>query len=346
EDHQHADGDHDHDLVGLLGLQWQAVQRVLEEIRVGVLVGQLGQADGVHFAAVEREGNLCVAATFEAEQRLVAGPPDQAVGRQTLFAGFRVEVQPLVAIEAAQPEFRRLGDFAGQAHGVHAFHGNVGDGQQQLDDPCLVGRIGIATQQQLHVVVIGVVDALDGFADEGLDVGRVLANRRQQGFSGYLLGALDGDAVAEYRTLGPGLLPAVALGQHQAVIQRLAAVDPARGPGHPAVAICTVDADAVVVGNEAFVEADEFLVQRRYVHLQLDRLAGVGLELDLGVDIPQVIRFVFSHRNAENEDLVRGNRDAQGDEQEDQYFQMQGKRAHGYYSSASDSVMQPGLPAT
>src|SRR5690606_23952652 len=104
QDHQHADGDHDHDLVGLLGLQRQAVQRVLQEVRVGVFVGQLGQANGVHFAAVEGEGHLRVAAAFKTYQRLVAGPPDQAVARQALFAGFGVEVQPAVTVEAAQPE--------------------------------------------------------------------------------------------------------------------------------------------------------------------------------------------------------------------------------------------------
>ncbi len=101
QDHQHADRDHDHDLVGLLGLQGQAIQRVLEEVGVGVLVGQLGQADGVHFAVIEREGHLRIASAFQIDQRLVTGPPDQAVIRQALLAGAGVEEQPLVAVEAA-----------------------------------------------------------------------------------------------------------------------------------------------------------------------------------------------------------------------------------------------------
>ncbi|MNJ72962.1 hypothetical protein D3C77_696840 [compost metagenome] len=89
-----------------------------------------------------------------------------------------MEVQPFVAIEAAQPEFRRLLLFGQQAHGVHALHRYVGDGQQQLDHVGLVGRGGVAAEQQFDVVVLDVIGALDRFANERLDVGRVLADRR------------------------------------------------------------------------------------------------------------------------------------------------------------------------
>jgi hypothetical protein len=68
----------------------------------------------------------------------------------------------------------------------------MGDGQQQLDHLGFVGGRGIATEQQLDVVVIGVADALDGFADEGLDIRRVLANRREQGLGSDLSGPSTG----------------------------------------------------------------------------------------------------------------------------------------------------------
>src|SRR5690606_12595701 len=146
----------------------------------------------------------------------------------------------------------------------------------------------------------------------------------EQGFSRDLLGAFDRDAVAENWPVGLGLFTAVALGQYQAVVKRLLAGDAARRPCDTAVAVDTVDADAIVVGNEAFVEADEFLIQRRHKHLQLDRFARVGLELDLGVDIPQIIGFVFGHWDSEDEDLVGRYGNAQRDKQEDQNFQVQG----------------------
>jgi hypothetical protein len=87
---------------------------------------------------------------------------------------------------------------------VWTFSTGVGDGQQQFDDLRLVRRRRIAGQQQLDVVVVEVVDALDGFADEGLDVGRVLADRREQGFGGDFFRAFDGDAVAEGRAFDLG----------------------------------------------------------------------------------------------------------------------------------------------
>src|SRR5690606_25837806 len=97
-------------------------------------------------------------------------------------------------------------------------------GQQQVDDLGLVDCRRVAAQQQLDVVVGDIVDALDGLADEGFDVRRVLADRRQQGFGSYLLGALDRDAVTEDRPLGRRLLTAVTLGQNQAVVEGLLAV--------------------------------------------------------------------------------------------------------------------------
>ena len=170
---------------------------------------------------------------------------------------------------------------------------------------CAGGRI--AGQQQFHIVVVEVVDPLDGFADEGFDVGRVLANRREQGFGGDFFRAFHGNAVAEGRAFDLGFFAGVALGQHQAVIKGLVALGPARRPGDLAVAVDTVHGHAVVIGDEALVEADVIAAQRRHEHLDLDRVLGTGDELDLGVDVPQVVGGVFGHGNAEHEDLIGRN---------------------------------------
>src|SRR3546814_10014508 len=91
----------------------------------------------------------------------------------------------------------------------------------------------------------------------------MLTNRRKQRFGSDLLGAFHRKTVAEDRPGGLGLLTAVALGEHEAVIERLVSARTARRPGDAAVAVGPVDADAVVVGYEAFVEADESLIQWR-----------------------------------------------------------------------------------
>ena len=213
------------------------------------------------------------------------------------------------------------------------FHWNVGNRQQQLDDLCLVRSRRITRQQQFHVVIIGIADALDGFADKGFDIGRVLADRCKQGFGGDFFRAFHGDAVAEHRAFDLGLVARVALGQHQAVVQGLLATDPACRPGDLAVAVNPVDAHPVVVGDKALVEADVVAVKRRHEHLDLDRVFGAGDELDLGVDIPQVVRGVFGHRNAEDENLIGRNRNAQHHKDGDQDFQVKGKSAHFNYSA-------------
>ncbi|MCY1537280.1 hypothetical protein D9M68_727690 [compost metagenome] len=141
------------------------------------------------------------------------------------------------------------------------------------------------------------------------------------------------------------MLTAVAFGQYQAVIECLLAAGTAGGPGDFAVTVSAVDAHAVVVRDEALVEADVILGQRRYEHLQFDRLARVGLELDSGIDIPQVVRFIFGHRDAKNENLVGRNQNAQAHQERNQDFQMQVKRAHGNYSPGFASVAQSGFPA-
>ncbi|MNZ41697.1 hypothetical protein D3C78_592520 [compost metagenome] len=345
QDHQHADRDHDHDLVGLLGLQRQAVERVFEEARIGRGVGLLGQADGVQLAGVEGEADLRLLAAVDLDQFAVTQPPDQAVARQALLAIVGVEVQPVLAIETAQPQLGALGLVGDQADGVDPLQRHVGDGQQQIDHPGAIGDRGVAGQQQLDVVVIEVVDALDGLADEGLDVGRMLADGRQQGLGGDLLGAGDRQALAVDRPFIQGLFRGKALGQHHAVVKSLRAAGAAGGPGHAAVAVDIIDADAVVVGDEALVETDEVLNQRRYEHLHLDRIARVGLEVDLGVDVPDVVGFRLGDRDAENENLVGGDRHAQTHQYGDEDFQVQSEGAHRGYSSECAALEQPGLPA-
>lgn len=95
----------------------------------------------------------------------------------------------------------------------------------------------VAAEQQFDVVAVFVVDPLDGLADEGFDVGRVLANRGQQGFGGNLLGAFNRQAVAEDRPLFLGLLAAVALGQHRAGNRVCLPLASAGRPGHLAVTL-------------------------------------------------------------------------------------------------------------
>ena len=314
-------------------MQRQAVQRVFEEVGVGVFVRQLGQADGVHLAVVQAEGHHGFLAAIDGDQVFIAGPPQQAVGGQALFTGLRVEVQPVVAVEAAQPQFRGLRLVGHQTDGVDLLYRHVGDGQQQLDDLGLVRRRGVAGQQQLHIVVVEVVGALDGFTDKGFDVGRVLADRGQQGFGGDLFRAFHGDAVAEGRAFDLDLFAAVALGQHQAVIEGLVALGPARRPGDLAVAVDAVDAHPVVVRDKALIEADEVAAQGRHEHLDLDRVFRVGDELDLGVDVPQVVGGIFGDGNPQHEDLIGGDRNAQHHQQGDQDFQVQGQRAHSVYSA-------------
>ncbi|MNO76533.1 hypothetical protein D3C76_676070 [compost metagenome] len=210
---------------------------------------------------------------------------------------------------------------------------DVGDGQQQVDDPRLVWRGGIAGEQELDVVIVQIVDTLDGFADEGLDVGRVLANGRHQGFGGNFFRPFDGHAVAEDRALDLGFFPRIALGQHQAVVQGLVAAGAACRPGDLAVAVDTVDAHPVVIGDEAFIEAHIVATQGRHEHLHLDRVLGAGDELDLGVDVPEVIGLVLGNRDAEDEDLIGRDQNAQRHQDGNQDFQMKGKRAHWNYSA-------------
>src|SRR3990167_3813898 len=345
QDYQHADRDHYHDHKGLLGMQRQAVQRVFEEVDVSVFVGQLGQANGVHFAVVQAETDLRLLAALQADQFVITDPPDQAIGRQALLARLGAEVQPALAIEAAQPELRALQGFGDQADGVQALHRHMGDGQQQFDDLGFVLGGGIAAQQQLDVVVVAVVNPLDGLGNKGFDVRRVLPDRGEQGLCGDLLGPFHGDAVAEDRTLGGDLLTAVTLGQYQAVVQGLLAAGAAGGPGDFAVAIDAVDAHAIVVRDKTLVEADVVLIQRRHKHLQFDRVARIGLELDFGIDIPQIVSFIFGHRDAEDKYLIARNQNAQTHQEYDQDFQMQVKRAHEGYSPRLASGVQAGFPA-
>ncbi|MNQ57320.1 hypothetical protein D3C85_714700 [compost metagenome] len=241
-----------------------------------------------------------------------------------MLTGFRVEVQPVVAVEAAQPQFRGLRLVGDEADGVDFFHRDVGDGQQQFDDFGFVRRRRIAGQQQFHVVIVDVVDAFDRLANKGFDVGRVLTDRREQGFGGDFLRAFDGDAVAEGRAFDLGFFGGVTLGQHQTVIKGLVALGPARRPGNLAVAVDAVDGDTVVIGDKTLVEADVIAAQRRHEHLDLHRILGAGDELDLGVDVPQVVGGVFGHRDAEHENLIGRNRNAQEHQNGDQDFQVEG----------------------
>ncbi|MCY1364235.1 hypothetical protein D9M69_510310 [compost metagenome] len=134
-----------------------------------------------------------------------------------------------------------------------------------------------------------------------------MADRREQRLGSNLFRAFYHDAVAKGRAFDLGFFGAVALGQHQAVIQGLIALGPTCRPGHLAVAIDAVHRHTVVVRDEAFIEADVIAAQRRHEHLDLDRILGTGDELDLGVDVPQVVGGVFGHRDAQHEDLIGRN---------------------------------------
>ncbi len=70
--------------------------------------------------------------------------------------------------------------------------------------------------------------------------------------------------------------------------------------------------------------------QRRHEHLHFHRVLGIGDELDFGVDIPQIIGFVFADGYAERQDLIGRDRDAEGHQGSDQDLQMECKRAHGF----------------
>lgn len=152
----------------------------------------------------------------------------------------------------------------------------------------------------------------------------MLADRRQQGFGGDFFRAFHGNAVAEGRALDLGFFAAVALGQHQAVIQGLVALGAACRPGDLAVAVDAVDAHPVVIRDKALIKTDEVAAQGRHEHLDLHRVLGVGDELDLGVDVPQVVGGVLGDGNAQHEDLVGGDRNTQHHQDGDQDSQVQG----------------------
>ena len=90
-----------------------------------------------------------------------------------------------------------------------------------------------------------------------------------------------------------------------------------------AVAVGPVDADAVVVGDKALVQADVVLIERRNEELRLDRRAGYRAKLDLGIQAPDVIGFVFGYGNIKEVDLVAGDEYAKADQHGDQDLQVQ-----------------------
>ena len=94
---------------------------------------QLGQANGVHFTVVHAERDVGLLAAIDGNQVVVTGPPQQSVAGQALFARVRVEVKPVVAVVAAQPQLGGLRGVGHQADGVHLFHRYVGNRQQQVD---------------------------------------------------------------------------------------------------------------------------------------------------------------------------------------------------------------------
>ena len=121
---------------------------------------------------------------------------------------------------------------------------------------------------------------------------------------------------------------AVALGQYQAIVERLIAAGTPRRPGYSTVALSLIDADAIIVGNEAFVEADVVLIERRYEHLRLDGRARDGLEFQSGIEAPDVVGFILGDRDVQHVDLVSGDGQTQADQYGDQDFQVQIDRLH------------------
>ena len=196
---------------------------------------------------------------------------------------------------------------------MYQFQGDAGLGQQHVDYPCLGDRRCVAAQQQLDVVIGDVVDPTDRFADEGFDVCRMLPDRIDQRVDGDLLGALEHDRLAQGRYGCGWRFAAVALSQHQSIVQSLRAGGATGRPGHPAIAVLLVDADPVIVGDEALVEAYIVLPQWRYVHLRLDRHALDSLELELGIQTPDRVSFILCERDLHHVDLIGGNRDTQAD---------------------------------
>src|SRR5690606_6464143 len=169
---------------------------------------------------------------------------------------------------------------------------------------------------------------------EGLDVGRVLADRIDQRVGGDLFGAAQLDRLARGGRPGLDRLGAVTLGQHHAVIKSLRAAGAAGGPGNPAVAVLLVDADAVVIGNETLVEADEFLIERWNEQLRLYRNPAVGAEFHLRVQAPYIVGFVFPDGDVQDIDLITGNQEPQTDHKGNQDFQMRVDRLHNVLSGS------------
>ena len=104
---------------------------------------------------------------------------------------------------------------------MHQLQWNPRVGQQHIDYPGLVQRAGLAAQQQADIVIGDVIDPADGFADEGFDIRRVLADRIDQSVGGNLFRPVQGDRLTRRRRRGFDGLVAIALGQHQSVVQGL-----------------------------------------------------------------------------------------------------------------------------
>src|SRR5690554_5797204 len=148
----------------------------------------------------------------------------------------------------------------------------------------------------------------------------MLADRVDQRIGGNLFGTVQCNRLARGGRGRFDSFGAIALSQYQSVIECLRATGATGGPGDPAVAVLLVDADAVVVGDEAFVEADELLVQRRNEQLCLDRHAAAGTEFDFGIQTPDIVGFILAYGNVEYIYLIASNQQAQTDHQGDEDF--------------------------
>ena len=290
------------------------------------------------------EIHIRVAGAFQGQQRLVAAPPHQPVVRQPLAAIQRVEIQPAFAVVGAQPQFRLLVTAFVELQGVHRLGGNVRHRQQQVHHPGAVLRAAVAAKQQAHVVAFHVVNALDGLADEGLHVGGVLADGRQQGVGGQPLrafqrrrGAELGAVLGDRRRLGE------ARGEHQPVVQVLPPVGTARRPGDHPVAILPVDVDPVVIGDKALIQGGEAAFQRRHVHTGLDRRIVPRLEADLGVHHPYRVTLALGERHFLDQYLVGNTADPQ---QQQKSGEQPGVQFHRTHFSALFQYFRHGRSAT
>ena len=216
--------------------------------------------------------------------------------------------------------------------------------QQQVDHAGPILRTHIAAQQQLDIIVFQLVDPLDGLADKGFHIRRVLANRLQQRVGCQLVRAIQCRGRAE---LGAGIIfrgIRITRREHEAVIEVLVAFGATGRPGHLPVAFLHIHVHAVIVGDKTFIEGGIAHSQRRHEHAHLDGLVGLGRKRHLGINDPHRVLLVLAERHILYQQLVSDTAAPQQKQENGKQPRLQLHRTH--YSASAASIVSSSLSTT